>query len=49
MAAVKWRASCLDLSALKIRRSYDLPFFNMEIPIPGKTVFVLRQDPVVQG
>ena len=27
---------------LKIRRSHDRHMFNMGIPIPGKTVFILR-------
>ena len=32
---------------LKIRRSRDRLIFNMGIPIPGKTVFILRQGPGV--
>ena len=30
---------------LKIRRSRDCLIFNMGIPIPGRTAFVLRRDP----
>ena len=30
---------------LKIRRSRDCLIFKMEIPIPEKTFFILRQDP----
>ena len=30
---------------LKIRRSHDRLIFNMGIPIPGKTVFILRRGP----
>ena len=30
---------------LKIRRSWDRLIFNMGIPIPAKTVFILRQGP----
>ena len=30
---------------LKIRRFRDRPIFNKEIPIPGKTVFILSLGP----
>ena len=33
---------------IKIRRSHDLLIFIMEIPIPGKTVFILRRGPGFQ-
>ena len=34
---------------LNIRRSLDRLIFNMGIPIPGTTVFILRQDPGASG
>ena len=34
---------------IMIRRSPDRPIFIMEIPIPGKKIFVLNQGPVVDG
>ena len=35
----------IGIPMLKIRRSHDRLIFNMGIPIPGKTVFILRQGP----
>ena len=32
---------------MKIRRSHDHLTFIMEIPIPGKTVFILKQDQIL--
>ena len=37
----------IEIPMLKIRRSRDRLIFNMGIPIPGKTVFILRQGPGV--
>ena len=33
---------------LKVRQSHDCLILNMGIPIPGKTVFILRQGPEYQ-
>ena len=46
--AVSVQRCCLTsigIPMLKIRRSCDPLIFNMGIPIPGKTVFILKQDP----
>ena len=39
------RLTSIGIPILKIRQSNDHLIFNMEIPIPGKTVFILRQGP----
>ena len=36
----------IGIPIIKIRRSHDRLIFIMEIPIPGKTVFMLRLGPV---
>ena len=36
---------CTGIPLLKVRRSHDHLIFNMGIPIPGKTVFILRWSP----
>ena len=33
------------IPVLKIRGSHDCIIFNIGVPIPGRTVFILRQDP----
>ena len=35
----------VGIPMLKIRRSYDCLIFNMDIPMPGKTVFIFRLGP----
>ena len=35
----------IGIPTIKIRRSHDRIIFITEIPIPGKTVFILRRDP----
>ena len=47
--AVSIERSCLTstgISIIKISRSHDRLIFKMEIPIPGKTAFILTWSPV---
>ena len=44
---IKMPSYSIGIPMLKIRRSLNRVIFNMEIPIPGKTVFVLKQVPDV--
>ena len=39
----------MGVAIIKLGRSYNRPNFIMEIPIPGKTVFILVRAPVVKG
>ena len=42
---IKMSSNQYRISMLKIRRSHDRLIFNMGIPKPGKTVFILKQGP----
>ena len=45
VSILRCRLASIGIPMLKIRRFRDRPIFNKEIPIPGKTVFILSLSP----